>query len=168
MQHLKNTPETRVSHMDGDGKAGCENWMSSKAHGCRVQRAISLAVSVYVSRVTSRGPSSSARDPARHHCLFFLTSSRFCRPGILPMPCYHGYTVTGEWCVHKSIRPCSFLFATAGAHIEKRVARRFGMRDPLRAVAKGFRRRAEVRAIAPRLFFIAALFSCNPLLCLLF
>jgi len=50
MQHLKNTTGTRVSRMGDteDREAGCENCMSSKAHGCRVQRAISLAVFVCV------------------------------------------------------------------------------------------------------------------------
>lgn len=53
-----------------------------------------LTCGLRVCRESRREAHRHPRDPARHHCLFFLTSSRFCRPGILPMSCYHGYTVT--------------------------------------------------------------------------
>lgn len=101
-----------------------------------MQRAISLAVSVCTCREESRREAHRRprATPSRHHCLFFLTSSRFCRPGILPMPCYHGYTVTGVVRTQKyQTVLVSFRDGRRGAQTLRRgwVARRSGMREPL-------------------------------------
>lgn len=142
-------------------------WKLDELQGTRVSRAtgdltcgeVSVCVESHVER-----PHRRPCDPARHHCLFLLTSSRFCRPGILPMSCYHGYIVTGVR-THQSIRPCTFLFATAGggAHIEKRVARGSVCETLCKGVARDDARGASDRAAI--IFHCHALFVIHSCVC---
>lgn len=136
MQHLKNTPGTRVSHMDGDGRWESGVRKLDELQGTWVSRATSdltCGLRVCVERSHVERLIVVRARPRRVIIVYSsLLRHAFAAPEFCPMPCYHGYTVTGVVRTQKyETVLVSFRDGRRGAHVENRVARRFGMRETL-------------------------------------